>query len=122
VKPRRHPWRGDRPVDRAPDPAADRRRAASISSTDNRSVSFGTSPDPEDPGGTVFGETESSSGNTNRSVGLSLTQSIYDHGNWTRLRAVRVRVDQADVEYEAVADQLMVRGAASGRETLVERR
>ncbi len=85
--------------------------SASVSRTDSRSISFGTSPDPEDPGDTVFGESESSSSNTNRSIGLSLSQSIYDHGNWTRLRAARVRVSQADLEYEAVADQLIVRTA-----------
>ncbi|HTE51511.1 MAG TPA: TolC family outer membrane protein [Kofleriaceae bacterium] len=85
--------------------------SASISRTDNRSTSFTTSPDPEDPGGTVFGESESRSENTNRSVGVSLSQSIYDHANWTRLRAARVRESQADLELEALADELIVRTA-----------
>jgi outer membrane protein len=59
----------------------------------------------------VFGESETTSGNTNRSLGVSLTQSIYDHGNWVRLRAARLRASQADVEMEAVADELIVRTA-----------
>lgn len=85
--------------------------SASISHTRNTSTSFGTNPDPDDPGETVFGESESSSGNTNRSLGLSLSQSIYDHGSWMRLRSARLRASQADVEMEAVADELIVRTA-----------
>ena len=84
---------------------------ASASYSRNGSTSFGTSPDPDNPGETVFGESESTSTNTNRSYGVSLTQSIYDHANWTRLRAVRARNTQADFEYEATVDAVMVRTA-----------
>jgi len=84
---------------------------ASLTRSYSGNTSFGTSPDPDEPGGTVFGESKSSSTNTNRSIGISLTQSIYDHANWTRLRAVRARNSQADFEYEAAAESLMVRTA-----------
>lgn len=46
---------------------------------------------------------------TARSYGVNLTQSIFDYANYTRLRASRARAEQADYEYEAAADALMVR-------------
>ena len=35
--------------------------------------------------------------------GLTLHQSIYDHANWTRLGASRLRADQGDADYKAAA-------------------
>ncbi len=46
-----------------------------------------------------------------RSYGLSLSQSIYDHGNYTSLSAAKLRRDQADADYKAAADNLLVRVA-----------
>lgn len=46
-----------------------------------------------------------------RSYGLSLGQSIYDHGNYTRLSAAKLREQQADAEYKAAAEALVVRVA-----------
>ena len=45
--------------------------------------------------------------------GLTLNQSIYDHANWTRLGASRLRADQGDADYKAAADDLVVRTAAA---------
>ena len=50
--------------------------------------------------------------------GLTLHQSIYDHSNWTRLGASRLRADQADADYKAAADDLVVRTAAAYFEVL----
>lgn len=49
----------------------------------------------------------------NRSYGLSLSQSLYDRGNYTRLAAARLRRDQVDAEYKAAADELVVRVATA---------
>ena len=46
-----------------------------------------------------------------RGYGLQLDQSIYDHSNWTNLAASRLRADQADFDYKAAADDLVVRTA-----------
>ena len=46
-----------------------------------------------------------------RSYGLSLGQSLYDHGNYTRLSASKLRREQADLEYKAAAEALVVRVA-----------
>lgn len=46
-----------------------------------------------------------------RNWSLSLRQSIYDHSNYTRLRASRARSDRAEAEYVAARNNLMVRVA-----------
>ncbi|WP_227978136.1 TolC family protein [Arenimonas daejeonensis] len=46
-----------------------------------------------------------------RSYGLSLGQSLYDHGNYTRLNASKLRREQADAEYRATAEILVIRVA-----------
>jgi outer membrane protein len=50
-----------------------------------------------------------SSESTSRGWGANLRQSIYDHGNWTRLSAAKARAAQADAEYKAAQDELFVR-------------
>ncbi len=78
---------------------------ASLQRSDSDSSGGGETIDPADFQGEV--STES----TSRQYTLNLQQSIYDHANWTRLRAGRARATQADFEYEAAADALMVRTA-----------
>ncbi|WP_295361816.1 TolC family outer membrane protein [Arenimonas sp.] len=46
-----------------------------------------------------------------RSYGLSLSQSLYDHGNYTALRAAKLRDEQAAYGLKAEADNLLVRVA-----------
>jgi len=46
-----------------------------------------------------------------RSYGLSLGQSIYDHGNYTRLSASKLRAQQAEAELRATAENLVIRVA-----------
>ena len=46
-----------------------------------------------------------------RDYGLRLDQSIYDHSNWMALGAAKLRADQADADYKAAADNLVVRVA-----------
>lgn len=54
---------------------------------------------------------ESSSESTRTGWGLSLRQTIYDHGNYTRLGAARARAGQVEAEYKAAQDALIVRVA-----------
>ncbi|WP_374603121.1 TolC family outer membrane protein [Arenimonas sp.] len=46
-----------------------------------------------------------------RSYGASLSQSIYDHGNYTSLSATKLRDEQAAFQLRAQADNLIVRVA-----------
>lgn len=45
----------------------------------------------------------------NRSYRVNLTQSLYDHSNYTALSANRARADQATADYDAALQALMVR-------------
>ena len=47
----------------------------------------------------------------NRNWTVSLRQSIYDHSNYTRLRASRSRAERSEAEYVAARNNLMVRVA-----------
>ena len=51
------------------------------------------------------------SNSTDRSSGVSVRQSIYDHSNYTRLGASRARARQAQDEFAAADDGLIVRVA-----------
>ena len=46
-----------------------------------------------------------------RDSGVTLNQSIYDHRNWTRLRAARTRAEQFTAVYDAANDALVTRVA-----------
>jgi outer membrane protein len=48
-----------------------------------------------------------------RSSGVSINQSIYDHSNYTRLGASKARAQQAESEYAAADDSLIVRVASA---------
>ncbi|KFN45228.1 TolC family outer membrane protein [Arenimonas metalli] len=60
-------------------------------------------------GAVVQPPSESSSENTIRGWSVNLRQSLYDHGNYTRLSAARARAAQAEAEYKAAQDELVVR-------------
>ena len=51
------------------------------------------------------------SDSSNRSSGITLRQSIYDHSNYTRLGASKARARAADADYDSAADALIVRVA-----------
>jgi outer membrane protein len=55
--------------------------------------------------------TASSSESSSRSTGLNVRQSIYDHSNYTRLGASKARTRQAEAEFDAASDSLIVRTA-----------
>ncbi len=84
---------------------------ASISESRGDSSGVSSSPDPDNPGQVVFGPSEGSADTTTRSYGLSLRQSLYDHSNYTRLSAAKARAAQAEADYKAAADNLLVRVA-----------
>lgn len=54
---------------------------------------------------------ESTGETTSRGWGVSLRQSLYDHGNYTRLSAAKARAAQSEAEYKAAQDALIVRVA-----------
>jgi outer membrane protein len=60
-------------------------------------------------GAIVQPPSESSNESTSRGWGVNLRQSIYDHGNYTRLSAARARAAQAEADYKAAQDELVVR-------------
>lgn len=62
-------------------------------------------------GGEPFPPSSSESNNRSRSVGVNLSQSIYNHGNYTGLRASRARAARAESDYESAHDFLMIRVA-----------
>lgn len=83
--------------------------AASLEKNDGDSGGIDSIPNED---GTVsFGRVESTSDTTSRAYTARLDQSLYDHANWTSLRAAGARADEADFTYEAAADALMVRVA-----------
>lgn len=53
----------------------------------------------------------SSSSSTSRSYGVSIRQSIYDHANYARLGASKIRASQAEADFDATKDALVVRTA-----------
>lgn len=59
----------------------------------------------------IFSSGVSFSDSRSRSSGIDLTQSIYDHRNYTRLKAARARAAQADASYDAANDALALRVA-----------
>ena len=62
-------------------------------------------------GAVVQPPSESSSENTSRGWSVNLRQSLYDHGNYTRLSAAKARAAQSEAEYKAAQDALIVRVA-----------
>lgn len=64
-------------------------------------------------GAVVQPPSETSSENTSRGWAVNLRQSLYDHGNYTRLSAARARAAQAEADYKAAQDELVVRVATA---------
>jgi len=84
---------------------------ASLSDRDGRSTSVGTRPNPD---GTVsFGQSRGESDTRSRGYSANLSQSIYSHGNYTRLRASRARAARAEADYQAANHGLMLRVSES---------
>jgi outer membrane protein len=50
---------------------------------------------------------------SSRGSGVSVRQSVYDHSNYTRLAASKARSREADADFDASADSLIVRTAAA---------
>lgn len=84
---------------------------ADISNSNGDGTSVSSQPDPDNPGQVVFGPSKGSSDTTTRDYGLNLRQTIYDHSIYTRLSAAKARAAQAEAEYKAAADSLLVRVA-----------
>jgi outer membrane protein len=82
---------------------------AQISKSRGSSSSISTTPDGH--GGVTFGPSNGSSDTKNRSYTVNLQQSIYDHSNYTRLKASRSRAGQYDALYDHAADALITRVA-----------
>lgn len=59
----------------------------------------------------IISRGSSATDNRGRDSGVTLNQSIYDHRNYTRLRASRARAEQASANYDASNDGLMLRVA-----------
>ncbi|MEB2316222.1 MAG: TolC family outer membrane protein [Xanthomonadaceae bacterium] len=59
----------------------------------------------------IVSTTNTSSHSSGRNYGLQLNQSIYNHANYTQLRAARKRGEVSEVQYDAENDNLIVRVA-----------
>ncbi|HEY2345116.1 MAG TPA: TolC family outer membrane protein [Xanthomonadaceae bacterium] len=59
--------------------------------------------------GVCFGPDNSSTDTTTRSTGIGVQQSIYDHSNYTRLKASISREQQFDALYDNASDALITR-------------
>ncbi len=84
---------------------------ASLSENVGDSTSIGAFPDPNNPGGVVFGRNISSSDTRSRNYGITLRQTIYDRADYTRLQAARAQAAQAEAQRVAAEQGLGVRVA-----------
>lgn len=84
---------------------------ASLEEQQGDSESIGTRPDPNNPGQVSFGRSIGSSDTRTRSYGISVRQTIYNHADYTRLRAARAQAAQAEAQRIAVEQGLGVRVA-----------
>ncbi|MCB1553491.1 MAG: TolC family outer membrane protein [Xanthomonadales bacterium] len=76
---------------------------------DNEQDGTNVSTRPNADGTVSFGESSGGSDTRSRSYSLGLQQSIYNHGNYTRLRASRARADRASADLDAARQGLMQR-------------
>ena len=91
---------------------------ASLNERQGDSTSIGTQPDPDNPGEVIFGRSTGRSDTRNRSLGVQLNQTIYDHSDYTQLDAARARAEQAQAQLEAAEHALAVRVAEAYFTTL----
>jgi outer membrane protein len=89
---------------------------ATINDSEGRSTSVGTFP--TEAGGVQFGQVAGSSDTRRREYAVSLRQSIYDHGNYTRLRGARADDSRFAADYDAALDSLFIRVAVAYFEAL----
>ena len=80
---------------------------ATLSDSSDASSRSGFFRQPDDT--VVFGRSNSSGESTTRNYSLSLSQSIYDHSDYTRLRGARAGAARAAANYDAAVDGLVVR-------------
>lgn len=80
---------------------------ASLSDSDGDRTSLEAVPSED--GSVTFGPAEGSSDTRTRRYGVSLTQTIYDHSDYTALRASKARDAQARADLDAALDGLMIR-------------
>lgn len=85
--------------------------SASASLTDNDGSSRRIGERPNQDGSVSFGPTSGFSDTRTRQYGLTLNQTLYDHANYTRLRASRARAERARADYEAALQGLVLRVA-----------
>jgi outer membrane protein len=81
--------------------------SVSLTDSDGTSSRFGERPNPD--GSVSFGPTSGFSDTRSRQYGLRLDQSLYDHGNYTRLRASRARAERARSDYATALQGLALR-------------
>lgn len=85
--------------------------SASLSDSNSSSVSITSIPQPD---GTVrFGQAEGAGDTRSRQYSLRLSQSIYDHSSYTRLRGARAGESRFAASYDAALDGLIVRVATA---------
>jgi outer membrane protein len=80
---------------------------ASLTDSVGDSVSVGTRPN--DDGTVSFGQSFGDSDTRTRRYNANLSQSLYNHSNYTRLRASRARAQRAEADYRVASHGLMLR-------------
>jgi len=85
--------------------------SASGSFSDGDSDATRFSSQPDENGMPVFGINTTNSDSRSRGYEITLQQSLYDHRNFTRLRASRIRSAAAAADYDAAFDGLALRVA-----------
>jgi outer membrane protein len=88
----------------------------SFSDSESDSTRFSSQPDAN--GNPIFGINSSVTDGRSRGYEINLQQSVYDHRNYTRLRASRSRADAAGADYDAAVDGLALRVAQAYFSTL----
>lgn len=83
------------------------RGSATLNDNDSTGTSISTRPNAD---GTVsFGQSSGGSETKTRNYSISVQQAIYDHSNYTRLKASRSRAEQAVADLDAARHGLMQR-------------
>ncbi|MBE5316673.1 MAG: TolC family outer membrane protein [Xanthomonadales bacterium] len=90
--------------------------SAGFSDSSGKSSRFTITEDLD--GGFLFGREISRSESRSKDWSINLQQSLYDHSNYTRLRASRSRAGAADADYDAAVDGLALRVAQAYFTTL----
>jgi outer membrane protein len=83
--------------------------SAGFSISENETTAFALNPDEND--GAEFGLATTDTDSRAREYGVSIQQSIYNHANYTQLRATRTRAEAANSEYDAAFQALATRVA-----------